>query len=375
MCGTPVKRGQRFRDHRQDAGATQDQRAAKQTGTERENSPADHKTLEAITLPMLKRVMRLTCIDRAGVRRWVGSARRLLQRVGALLLPVTMIGCAIPLTAPAFRPPRLTTGHHRMVMADRTPTRRLLGFTPASTGLQDDDTTEMDGADSPKSTEETWEKSWFLDFGFRASYTRLGATKQQLDRRLELPLKADVLGIFKHPRTPMDRKSNLAFGAYTLGVGRNESEKFSWVWYVTGGTGGDVTDQQFLNLRLKIRFRYAAILAGWRGEFYPWGRPVFQPTTNWCARFRSGRPYAFTGVETGYISGRGEGRYTVGSVTLYHDKATVRDWVVGIPFGLGWRLPLSDCWSFAIQGDYTQHLYRPDEYNGWNVTAALRFRF
>lgn len=218
-------------------------------------------------------------------------------------------------------------------------------------------------------------RCWHLDLGFRVSHTKLGSTEQQLDRRLDIPLQADVLGVFRHPTTPIDRKSNLGLNSGFIGVGRAENEKLTWTWYFAGGAGEDRSDQRWLHLRLKVNFKYGSYLTGVTTEYYPWGRPVYSDLQDWSHRFRKSRPYIYGGVEGGYVSGQGKGEYTAFGRTLYKDGVTVRDWVVGFPIGLGWRIPLAEQWSLAFAGGYTFHLYRPEEYNGWSFATGLRYRF
>ena len=218
-------------------------------------------------------------------------------------------------------------------------------------------------------------KRWHIDFGFRTSHTKLSSTEQQLDRRLDLPLKTDILGVYDHPTTPIDRKSALGLNTFFLGVGRSEADWLAWSCYLVGGFSEDKKRQRFLNQRLSVSFKYALVLLGLKAEVYPWGQPRHDETETWNQRFRSSRPYVYGGVETGYISGEGRGRFSVFPAGVYADKVTVRDWVVGIPLGLGWRLPLGKHWSFTMSGDYTFHLYRPQEYNSWNVITGFRYRF
>ncbi len=221
----------------------------------------------------------------------------------------------------------------------------------------------------------TTSRRWHLDIGLRTSHTKLSSTEQQLDRRLDLPLKTDILGVFSRPSTPIDRKSNLGLNSAFIGVGRAENEKLTWTWYFAGGTGEDRSDQRWLHLRLKVNFKYGTYLTGVSTEYYPWGRPEYSGLRTWGQRFQKSRPYVYSGIEGGYISGQGKGEFTVFGRGLYKDGVTVRDWVVGFPIGLGWRIPLTEQWSFALAGGYTFHVYRPDEYNGWNFLTGLRYRF
>ncbi len=221
-------------------------------------------------------------------------------------------------------------------------------------------------------------KRWHLDLAFRGSYIKLASTKQQLDRRLELPLKLDVFGVFDHPYTPIDRKTDLGLTTWYAGVGRQESSRFIWTYFVGGGAGKDINHQRFLYQTLEVDFKYGYYYTGITAEYYPWEVPAVSAipaAPSWEQRLRTSRPFLLAGFESGYVSAEGAGDYTVSGVNAYHDEQKVRDWLFSCLFGIGWALPLDDHWSLHLSGDYKFHFYRPEEYNGWNVTTALRYRF
>jgi len=219
------------------------------------------------------------------------------------------------------------------------------------------------------------DKPWHIDLAIRTSHTKLASTKQQLNRRLDLPLKTDWLNMWHRPRTPMDRKTNLWLNALSLGIGRQETDWLTWTWYFVGGAGKDDDHQRILATNFEVHFKYASCYTGLKAEIYPWGGPAYRNKLTWKERLRASRPYLYTGFETGYVSGEGRGHYAVATRTLYADKVTVRDWLFGTLAGVGWRIPLNERWSISISGDYTYHFYRPDEYNSWNLITGLRYRF
>ncbi|MHC5110661.1 MAG: hypothetical protein ACYTHJ_12390 [Planctomycetota bacterium] len=217
------------------------------------------------------------------------------------------------------------------------------------------------------------EQRWHLDVGFRTSYTKLGDTEQMLDRRLDWPMKADVLGLWSHPYTPIDRKTDGHLNALSLGFGRYETDWLDWSVYFVGGGISDHDHQRIGNLNLETHFRYGNYLLGLKTEVYPFGRPHGRCGSSFQEMFQQSRPFLFTGVETGYVSGEGRGSFRFAPITLYRDSEKVRDWVVGFPIGIGYRIPLDHNWSFSLTADYSFQAVRAHEYAGWNVNVGLRY--
>lgn len=218
-------------------------------------------------------------------------------------------------------------------------------------------------------------KRWHADFAFRNSYIKLNSAKQQLDRRLDLPLKLDVLHVFDEPYTPLDRKSDFRLTSWYAGVGRQENARFIWTCYVGGGAGKDLNHQRFLIETLEVDFEYVFAYTGITAEYYPWEVPARPSPFSFEKSLRAGRPFLHAGLESGYVSAEGEGDFRIAGVNVYHDEQKVRDWLFSVAVGLGWALPLNDRWSIILSGDYRFHFYRPEEYNGWNFTSGIRYRF
>ena len=218
-------------------------------------------------------------------------------------------------------------------------------------------------------------KRWHADLAIRNSYPKLDSTRQQLDRRMDLPLKLDVLGVFDRPYTPIDRKSDQGFTSWYAGVGRQENPRFLWTYYVGGSTGEDINHGRFLTQTLEVDFEYGHYYTGVSAEYYPWEVPAIHTTPSWEERLLASRPFLLAGLESGYIRSEGEGDYAIAGMTVYHDELKVRDWLFSCMVGLGWALPLNDRWSINLSGDYRFHFYRPEEYNGWNLTTGVRYRF
>lgn len=217
--------------------------------------------------------------------------------------------------------------------------------------------------------------NWHIDVAMRGSYPKLASSKRQLDRRLDLPLRLDWAGVFDEPYTPLDRKTDLGLTTWYLGAGRQESEHFVWTVYAGGGAGQDLNHQRFLFTQLKVDFHYAYYFTGFTAEYFPWPIPDAVPDAPWTVRLGASRPYLLTGVETGYVNAEGEGDYKVSGALVYHDEQKVRDWLASVAVGAGWSIPFTDHWSLNLSGDYRFHAYRPNEYNGWNWTTAVRYRF
>jgi len=234
------------------------------------------------------------------------------------------------------------------------------------------DRRKTDGVEEDSGTDRAG--TWHLDFGVRTAYPRLRWTDQNLDRRLDLPLKADLLHVFEHPETPLDRKSEFGLSSLYFGIGRTATKRVVWSVYGGGGVASDRTDQSFLNTALDVRFRYAFYYLGALVEYYPRGTPEAASGLTLGSSLRAGRPFLFSGLETAYISGWGKGDYRVSGLVLYEDAAYVRDWLFNVPIGVGWSIPLSDRWSLQLMGDYRFHFYRPEEYNGWHLMTGLRCR-
>ncbi len=216
---------------------------------------------------------------------------------------------------------------------------------------------------------------WYIDVGFRSGYTNLGWAKRQLDRRLDLPLKLDTFGIFSSPTTPIDRKSEFALTTQYIGLGRRETEWLTWNFYVGGASGSDKNHQRWLNLNLEANFNYTLIYTGLTADIYPWGVPKYRNYLDLREQLRASRPYLLTGVEVGYLRAKGWGHFAAAPVTLYSDKQKISNWLFAWLIGAGWEFPLNDRWAYNISLHYTFHLYRPEEYNGYNAIFAFRYRF
>lgn len=216
--------------------------------------------------------------------------------------------------------------------------------------------------------------SWHLDVGTRTSILKLDEADRALDRRLDLPMKLDVLGVYRHPDTPLDRNTNLGLTTLYLGVGRRESNRITWTAYAGGGAWSDKTRQNALNTVLDVRFRYAAYYAGVNVEFHPWGYAVGRADMTWTQRIEESRPFVLTSLETGYVSAEGKGYLSLASIRLYSDSKKIRDWTFSWLLGLGLEVPMDQRWSFNFSGGYRFHFYRPDQYNGWDITSVMRYR-
>lgn len=216
---------------------------------------------------------------------------------------------------------------------------------------------------------------WYLDFGYRTGYIRINEAKQQLDRRMALPLKLDVFGVFRRPTTPLDRKSNFSLTTQYIGLGRRETDWLTWNFYVGGAAGKDRTSQRWLNANLEVEFDYALIYTGLTTDLYPWGVPKYRNYPNYKERLKASRPYAVTGFEIGFLRAGGKGHFNLAPVRIYDDSQKIEDWLFAWLIGMGWEFPINDRWAFNFSWHYTFHFYRPTEYNGWNTVLALRYRF
>ena len=216
---------------------------------------------------------------------------------------------------------------------------------------------------------------WHVDFGFRTGYTKLGSTKQQLDRRLGLPMKLDAFGVFHSPETPLDRKSSFGLNTIYLGLGYQQTDWLIWTFFAGGGAGRDSDHQRFVNLNLDLDFEYVYYYTGVQCELYPWGLPDYLNNLDLCQRLRASRPYIMTGLETGFVDARGSGDFSIAPFKIYEDEVNIRDWLFSYLLGVGWAVPLSDNWSLNVSSHYSYHFYRPNEYNTWNIVSVLRYRF
>ena len=232
--------------------------------------------------------------------------------------------------------------------------------------------TETDGDSTSAALDHS---RWHIDFGFRTGQTKLASTKKQLDRRLDLPMKLDVFGVFHSPETPLDRKSNFGLNTIYLGLGYQQNDWLIWTFFAGGGAGRDSDHQRFLNLNLDVDFEYAYYYTGVQAELYPWGLPDYLNKLDLGQRLRAGRPYLITGFETGFVDASGRGDFSIAPFKIYEDEVNIRDWLFSYLLGVGWALPVNDHWSWNISSHYSFHFYRPEEYNTWNIVSALRYRF
>lgn len=219
------------------------------------------------------------------------------------------------------------------------------------------------------------ERFWYLDFGLRTSFPRLAWAKRQLGRRLQLPLKLDVLGVFGGTTTVLDRRSDFSIHTFRLGLGRQENDWFKWNVYAGGGAWKDRTHQRTLIANLKVSFDYAVAYAGVTANMYPFATPRYDRYANPREHIKAGRPYVLTGLEVTYVDAEGRGRYAYAPFTLYSDHEKVRDWLVSGLIGLGWEIPLDSRWALDLSGHYAFHFYRSEEFNGWATQVGLRYRF
>ena len=275
------------------------------------------------------------------------------------------IGCTAPSTnARPSREPRewRLAGPFRLLSdsPDDRSAMSLAAFAPK----------DMKASDDARKT-----SNWHFDFGLRVGHTRLGSTKQQLDRRLDLPMKLDIFGIFDSPETPMDRKSELGLNTIYLGAGFQQSDWMIWNFYLGGGAGKDSDHQRVANLNLSVDFHYAHIYTGVQCEMYPWGLPDYLNNLDWYQRLQASRPYIMTGFESGFVDAGGRGDFSVAPFKIYEDEVTVRDWLFSYLLGAGWAIPINDRMSVNLSTHYSFHFYRPEEYNTWNFVSTLRFRF
>ena len=216
---------------------------------------------------------------------------------------------------------------------------------------------------------------WYLDLGFRMGVTRLHSTEHRLDRRLQDPLKLDLLHVFERPVTPIDRKSEFGLTTGYVGIGRRETNWLTWNFYFGSGVGEDRFHDRWLTANLDVNFKYAFYYTGMTVDIYPWGLSQRGRYVSFKEHLKAGRPYLLTGIEVGYLKARGGGYMALSPVPLYQDDQKVEDWLLSYLLGCGWEVPINDRWAFDLSVHYTFHFYRPEEYNGWNLTYALRYRF
>lgn len=252
------------------------------------------------------------------------------------------------------------------------PPLRFATDSSAAARIHDRQTTSIDLSLETRPTDSA--SLWHFDLGTRTSILKLDETDRTLDRRLDLPMKLDVLGVFRHPDTPLDRNTNLGLSTLYLGFGRREPHNITWTIYAGGGAWSDKTRQNALNMILDVRFRYAGYFAGVNVEYHPWGYAAGWANMSWEQRVEGIRPFVLTGLEAGYVSAEGKGYLSFTSVRLYSDSKKIRDWTFNWLLGLGLELPLNQRWSLNVSGGYRFHFYRRDEYNGWDITTALRYR-
>lgn len=220
------------------------------------------------------------------------------------------------------------------------------------------------------------EDYWYLDMGFRLGQVALGSTSSQLDHRLDPLLALDWAHVFDRPYTPRDRKTDWGMTTQYLGIGRRETDWFTWNFYLGYGFGGDPNHDRVANLNIDVDFQYNFIYTGLTTDLYPWGKPRHGNYPDWKERLYASRPYILSGFELGYLRARGRGYIKFAPIgKLYQDSQAVEDWLFSYLIGLGWEVPIDERWSFTTSAHYTFHFYRPEEYNGYNITIAFRYRF
>lgn len=229
--------------------------------------------------------------------------------------------------------------------------------------------------ESGKKTKPDNDRPWHVDFQIRSLHPRLSETKAMLDERLKGPLRVDWAHTFDRPYTPIDRNTDWGFASLILGVGRQENDWLLWTAYGGGGWGEDRNFDRYLTNTLEVNFKYRYFVFGGDAEIYPWKVPKVQPRMTFSDSLYASRPFLLTGLQAGYVSSEGEGSFRMLNFPLYRDAAHIRDWVGSLRLGLGWNFPLSTRFSLNLAGGYAFNFYRPDEYNGWQLIAGLRYRF
>lgn len=220
------------------------------------------------------------------------------------------------------------------------------------------------------------EDFWYLDTGFRLGQVRLEETSKQLDLRLDTLMALDTVHMFDEPVTPRNRKTDWGMTTQYLGLGRRETDWLTWNFYLGYGFGGDVNHDRRVILNIDVDFQYNIVYTGLTTDLYPWGKPKHANYPNWRERFYASRPFLLSGFEIGYVRGRGRGYVGLAPIgKIYKDSQSIEDWLFSYLVGLGWEVPIDDRWSFGASIHYTFHFYRPEEYNGYNITTALRYRF
>jgi len=242
-------------------------------------------------------------------------------------------------------------------------------------GLTSRETQPASTDPEPESQVRTDEKAWYLEFGLRTLFPRLEWTERQLDRRLQLPLRLDVLGLFEGATTVLDRRSDASIHTLRLGLGRQENDWFKWNVYAGGGVWTDKTHERVLTTNLKVKFDYKFAYAGVMVNLYPFATPIYDRYVSTWEHIKAGRPYVLAGLEVTYVDEEGKGQYASAPFVLYSDHEKVNDWLVSGLIGLGWEIPLDTKWALDLSGHYAFHFYRPEEFNGWATQSGLRYRF
>ncbi|MCC7292029.1 MAG: hypothetical protein IT449_08220 [Phycisphaerales bacterium] len=220
------------------------------------------------------------------------------------------------------------------------------------------------------------EDFWYLDSGFRLGQVRLEETSKQLDLRLDTLMALDTVHMFDEPVTPRNRKTDWGMTTQYLGLGRRETDWLTWNSYLGYGFGGDLNHDRRVILNIDVDFQYNIVYTGLTTDLYPWGKPKHANYPSWRERFYASRPFLLSGFEIGYVRGRGRGYVGLAPIgKIYKDSQSIEDWLFSYLAGLGWEVPIDDRWSFGASIHYTFHFYRPEEYNGYNITTALRYRF
>ncbi len=220
------------------------------------------------------------------------------------------------------------------------------------------------------------EDYWYLDSGFRLGQVRLEETSKQLDLRLDTLMALDTVHMFDEPVTPRNRKTDWGMTTQYLGLGRRETDWLTWNFYLGYGFGGDLNHDRRVILNIDVDFQYNIVYTGLTTDLYPWGKPKHANYPNWRERLYASRPFLLSGFEIGYVRGRGRGYVGLAPIgKIYKDSQSIEDWLFSYLVGLGWEVPIDDRWSFGTSIHYTFHFYRPEEYNGYNITTAFRYRF
>ena len=236
---------------------------------------------------------------------------------------------------------------------------------------------------TPKSSEaQPYIKHWFVGFGGTNFRSPLNESEGKIDAQIN-GIFGKVLPNWQKPTTFGDWSKNTMLWDVNVVVGRDMSRRTSLALLVGGATGKIPNHDSYGPLATDIKFTRFTAFASLVGSFYPWGKPVFEPTSDgfgnkFKSAFRQSKPYVSLGMGYVYMDARADVRLKapgLGLGQIFRQQDINKQNMFQISPRLGLELPVSENNSIILEGAYYKFHQHDDEYSAPAWSVGFRHRF